>query len=72
MTTTNCSLDLDVEMKQEILSAYGKKLINSGHSLKSARIILVQGVVKFLWKVKLSQLPREDTQHRLLHLDKGS
>ena len=42
----NCSESLDVAKKQEVLSKFGKKLINSGHSVKSARITVVQGVVK--------------------------
>ena len=67
----NCSLELDVKVKQDILSKYSKKLINSGHSLKSARIILVQGVVKFLWKVKLSSLPVDDLRFRPLHQSKS-
>ena len=66
----NCSLDLDIQIKQQILSRYAEKLINSGHSIKSARIILVQGVVKFLWKVDLDKLPKEDTNHRPLYMDK--
>ena len=66
----NCSLDLDIVTKQEILSSFGKKLIKSGHSIKSARIILVQGVAKFLWKVKLSKLPTSDPSHKPLYMSK--
>ena len=67
----NCSLDLDLGAKQEILSTYGLKLINSGHSIKSARILLVQGVVKYLWKLKLSQLPCDDPMYSPMFLDKN-
>ena len=44
----NCSETLNVEVKQDILSKFARKLINSGHSVRSSRIILVQGVVKYL------------------------
>ena len=66
----NCSPDLDISVKQDILSRYGANLINSGHSVRSSRIILVQGVVKYLWKVKLSNLPKDDPRFKPLHLSK--
>ena len=66
----NCSLDLKTEAKQEILSDYGRKLINSGHSRRSSRIILVQGVIKFLWKRDRSLLPESDPRFKPLYLDK--
>ena len=66
----NCSVDLNIESKQEILSVFGQKLINSGHSRKSARIILVQGVIKFLWKLGRSTLPEDDPKYKPLYLAK--
>ena len=66
----NCSEDLEISVKQDILSKFGKKLINSGHSMKSARIIIVQGVVKYQWKCDLNKLPREDPEYRPLYLTK--
>ena len=67
----HCSLDLGVDTKREILSKFGQKLINSGHSLRSARIMMVQGVVKFLWLVDRSKLPDSNPEHKPLYLDKG-
>ena len=66
----NCCSDLDIKKKRKILSEYGQKLINSGHSVKSARIIMVQGVVKYLWKVELSNLSEDDPKFCPLYLDK--
>ena len=65
-----CSEDLEVAVKQEILSKFASKLINSGHSVKSARILIVQGVVKFQWKQDLNNLPKEDPRYKPLHLAK--
>ena len=67
----NCSESLEVETKQDILSKFGRKLINSGHSIKSARIIVVQGVTKYLWKLELNRLPPSDPRYRPLYLDKS-
>ena len=66
----NCSDVLDSSIKQEVLSNYCQKLINSGHSIRSARIIIVQGVVKFLWKSDMNKLPVTDPCYRPLYLSK--
>ena len=66
----NCSFDLEVKIKQDVLSRYAIKLINSGHSVKSARILLVQGTVKYLWKVEMSELPPTDKRFQPLYLSK--
>ena len=66
----NCSIDLDVKEKQVILSKFACKLINSGHSLKSTRIILVQGITKFLYKVELNSLDPHNIRYKPLYLDK--
>ena len=42
----NCSENLDLESRQLILSKFAQKLVNSGHSVRSSRIIIVQGVRK--------------------------
>ena len=61
----NCSPELSKESKQKVLSSFGQKLINSGHSATSARIILVQGVVKYLWLVERSKLAVNDMGYKL-------
>ena len=66
----NCSLDLALKEKQEVLSNFAIKLINSGHSVKSTRIILVQGITKFMYKVELSNLDPDDVNYKPLYLDK--
>ena len=67
----NCSVDLEVEIKQDILSSYAIKLTNSGHSVRSARILLVQGTVKYLWKVEMCELSPNDKRFQPLYLDKA-
>ena len=67
----NCSSDLDIKVKQEILSRFANKLINSGHSLKSTRIILVQGITKYLYKVRLDNLDPCSPKYKPLYLDKS-
>ena len=67
----NCSETLDIGTKQDILSRFGTKLINSGHSVRSARVIIVQGVVKYLHKLECSKLPADDVNYRPLYLDKS-
>ena len=43
----NCSLKLPSHEKQEILSQFAQKLVNSGFSVPSAQYILVHGISKF-------------------------
>ena len=66
----NGSPELYKESKQKVLSSFGQKLINSGHSSTSARIILVQGVVKYLWLVERSKLAVNDMGYKPLYLSK--
>ena len=66
----NCCESLDKATKQQILSDYCQKLINSGHSVKSARIIVVQGVVKYFWKLDISKLDVSDPSYKPLYLAK--
>ena len=46
------------------------KMVNSGHTEKSTRVMIVQGVTKYLDNVRLSELPEEDKFYRPLYLDK--
>ena len=68
----NTSPKLDTSVKQEILSKYAQKLINSGHSETSTKILLVQGVTKYLLKVGLSKLNKPDERYTPLYLSKQS
>ena len=64
----NTKLDRPVSEKQEILSTFSQKLINSGHSLPSCQYILVHGTVKFLELVRRSALPKSHKLYRPLFL----
>ena len=66
----NCSEDLDINEKQQILSKYAQKLVNSGHSVSSSKILIVQGVSKYLHKLKLSKLDEDDVQFEPLYKSK--
>ena len=67
----NCSLDLDLPEKHTILSTFAQKMLNSGHSIESTRIVPVHAVVKFLDMVRMSELPTDDSGHRPLHFEKN-
>ena len=66
----NCSPNGDVEIKKSVLNKFSQKLVNSGHSNQSARIILVQGLTKYLYKLDLSLLNREDNLYKPLYVAK--
>ena len=66
----NCSEKLDLESRQNILSKFAQKLINSGHSVESAKVIIVQGVTKYVNKVKMSKLDKTDSRYKPLYLSK--
>ena len=66
----NCSRSVDSSYRTEALNKFASKLVNSGHSCQSARIMIVQGVTRYLHKVKLSQLPIEDLSYAPLYFDK--
>ena len=66
----NCSVNICNEERQKILSKFAAKLINSGHSRKSSRILIVQGVTKYLDNVRLSKLPEVHKFYRPLYLSK--
>ena len=62
-----CSLDLPVTEKQDILSRFGQKLINSGHSVQSSQYILVHGVVRYIELLNNSKLDPKNPSYRPLH-----
>ena len=66
----NCSLDLDREEKQSILSKFAQKLLNSGHSVASIQYILVHGVTRYIELLKNSKRPTDDPRHRPLYMDR--
>ena len=51
----NCNTMLDLKEKQVILSRFAQKLINSGHSVESSKILIVQGAVKYFHKLEASR-----------------
>ena len=67
---TNSSTDISTETRTEILNKFASKLVNSGHSHQSSRIIMVQGVTKYLHNLKLSRLPEQDPNFVPLYLSR--
>ena len=57
-------------MRTKVLDKFAAKLVNSGHSPQSSRILIVQGVMKYLHKVKLSKLNHDDPSYEPLYLNK--
>ena len=55
----NCSIGIDVQVTDRILSEFAQKLINSGHTMLYTKITLVQGVSKYLDNLRLSKLSNE-------------
>ena len=66
----NCSMDLEIEEKQAILSNFAQKLINSGHSVMSSQYILVHGVTRYLEIVKDSKRSTDDAKYKPMYLHK--
>ena len=66
----NCSQTADDKVKSVVLGKFARRLVNSGHSPQSSHILLVQGVTKYLHKVKLSELHEEDPKYVPLYVDK--
>ena len=66
----NNSVDLDVTEVRSILSRFAQKLINSGHSQLSNKLFIVQGVTKYLHRLRLSRLPENHPKFRPLYLSK--
>ena len=65
-----CSLDTPKCTLQEIMSGLAQKMLNSGHTRWYTKVILIQGVTKFLHRVRLSRLQTTDSRYRPLHLPK--
>ena len=66
----NCSKNIKSDVRTQVLNNYATKLINSGHSPQSSRILIVQGVTKYLHKLKLSNLSVDDPEFKPLYFDK--
>ena len=67
----NCNVGTDVETIQAILLTFAQKLVNSGHSQLSAKIFIIQGIMKYLHRVRLSKLPKDDECYKPLYLSKS-
>ena len=67
----NCSVGTEVKTTQTILSTYAQKLVNSGHSQLSTKIFIIQGITKYLHKVRLSKLPKDNECYQPLYLSKS-
>ena len=67
----NCSIDLPVKVKQDCLSRFAQKMLNSGHTVASTQITLVHGVMKFLEMTRRSELNVNDPKFRPLHYEKS-
>ena len=66
----NCSQDLPIVIKQEILSDYAQKLINSGFSIRSSQLTLVHGVTRYMELVESSKLPTSNEKFKPLYYSK--
>ena len=64
----NCSEAVGMEVKSEILSSCAQKFVNSGYSSTETRVMIVQGVTKFLEIVRMSKLRKDDRNYTPLHL----
>ena len=65
-----CSLDLPLTEKQEILSKFSQKLINSGHSVYSSQYILVHGVTRYMELLRSSKLNPDNPNYKPLYCDR--
>ena len=67
----HCSSDLLLHVKQEILSKFSQKMLNSGHSTASVKVTFVHGVMKYLEMVRRSKLNVSDPKIQPLHYQKN-
>ena len=67
---TLCCPETPVDDRQQILSNFGQKLINSVFSTSSAQIILVHGMTRYLELVRRSNLSLKHKDSRPLYQDK--
>jgi len=61
---------VELSERQMVLSKYAQKLINSGHSASSAKLIIVHGVIKYLHKLKRSKGEVTNRDYKPLYLSK--
>ena len=66
----NCSLDLPRQEKQQIISVFCQKMINSGHSVASTQYVVVHGVLKFIDLLRRSKLDRLHNDYKPLYSPK--
>ena len=59
-----------VDERREILSRFGQKLVNLGHSLKSSCIMMVHGVTKYFEILRKHKLPQDHPEYKPMHLSK--
>ena len=57
-----------MEERHEILSKFASTLVNSGHSVNSSRILIVQDVTKYIDNLRLSSLPETHKHYRPMYL----
>ena len=66
-----CSQNLPLERKDEILSIFAQKLINSRFSLRSSQLILVHGTSRYVTMLKNSKLNPDKPKFKPLYWDKS-
>ena len=64
----NCCEGIDISKRQQILSNYAQKIVNSGFNQHDARVILVQGVTKYFELVRRSKLDSSHAEYKPIHL----
>ena len=67
----NCSLGTPKAELCGVLSKFAQKMVNSGHSYWTTKVILVQGVTKFNYLVEMSKLSERNKRYKPLHLPKS-
>ena len=64
----NCSESLSLGAKQTILNECAQKFVHSGYTNKESRILIVQGVIKYIKLLRLSKLDKKSTEYKPLYL----
>ena len=67
----NCSGDLPVIEKQEILSKFASKMLNSKHSVESVKFMLVHSVTRYNEIIRRSNLNPVNPNYKPLHFDQN-
>ena len=65
------SLRLGLTKRLETLEDLSQMMINSGHSHKFTKSILIGGIMRFEHKLKMSELDKSDTRYKPLHQPSG-